>query len=102
MLEHRFHRVHRRLAETADRSVTHHLGELAEQLFVPRGALYDLDRLLAADTAGRALAAALILEEAQEVEGDRAHAVLVRKDNNGMRADEAAIGLQRAEIERDV
>src|SRR6266851_4661803 len=102
MLEHGFHRVHRRLAEAADRSVAHHLAQLAEQLFVPRRAFHDLDRLLAADTAGRALAAALILEETQEVEGDRAHAVLVREYDDGMRADKATIGLQRAEIERDV
>ena len=38
--------------------------ELAEERLVPLGALHQLDRLLGADAAGRALAAALVLEEA--------------------------------------
>src|SRR5258708_241121 len=101
MRQHGFHRVHRRLAEAADRGVAHHLGKLAEEILVPRRRFHDLDRLLRADAAGRALAAALILEEAQEIEGDRAHAVALGEHDDRVAADEAAIGLERAEIERD-
>src|SRR6266851_4940189 len=102
MLEDRFHRVHRRLAETADRGVAHHFGQLAEQILVPARPFHDLDRLLGSNAARRALTAALVLEEAQEVERDLPHAVLVGEDDDGMRADEAAMRLERAEIERNV
>ena len=50
-----------------------------------------LHRLLGADAAGRALAAALILEEFEEIERHEAHVVLVRQHDHRGRADEAAI-----------
>jgi len=57
----------------------------------PRRPLHDLDRLLGADPARRALAAALVLEEFEEIERDRAHAVLVGKNDDGVAATKAAI-----------
>ncbi len=61
-----------------------------------------LDGLLGAGAARRALAAALVLEEAQQVQRHRLHVVLVGEDDHRGRADEAAVGFERAEIERDV
>src|SRR5262249_39965375 len=59
-------------------------------------------RLLRTDPAGRALAAGLVLEEAHQVQRGILHAVLVRQHDDRGRADEAAILLERAEIEWDV
>src|SRR5262249_23181321 len=59
-------------------------------------------RLLGARPAWRALAAGFILEEAHEIEGGSAHVVFVGEDDDGRRADEAAVFFKRAEIERDV
>ena len=73
-----------------------------QQRLVPVRRRHQLDRLLGADAAGRALAAALVLEEAHQVERHRLHVVLVGEDDDRGRADEAAIGFERAEIERDV
>jgi len=47
-----------------------------------------------------ALAAAFILEKAQSGSGRALHAVLFGQDDDCGRADEAAVFLQRAEIER--
>ena len=68
----------------------------------PSRPLHQPTRLLRADPAGRALAAALVLEEAHQVERRASHVVLVREHHDRGRADEAAVLLQRAEIERDV
>ena len=76
--------------------------KLGQQRRVPRALLHQLDGLLGADPAGRALAAALVLEEPHQVERHRLHVVLVGQDHNRVRADEAAVFLQRAEIERHV
>src|SRR5918992_1247339 len=102
MLEDALDRVHGRLAETADRRVAHDLGEIAEERLVPSAVRHDLNRLLRADAARRALAAALVLEELEEIEGDAPHVVLVGEDDDGVAADEAAVRLERAEIEREV
>jgi hypothetical protein len=48
------------------------------------------------------LAAAFVLEEAHQVERHRFHIVLVRQDHNRVRPHEAAVFLQRAEIERQI
>ena len=69
---------------------------------VPRTLLHELHRLLGSDAAGRALAAALVLEELQEVQRDRLHIVLLGQDYHRMRPDEAAVLLEHAEIERKV
>ena len=58
------------------------------------------DRLFAADPAGRALAAAFVLEKAQQVERDVGHIVLVGQDHHRVRADEGAVFFQVAEIKR--
>ena len=69
---------------------------------VPPPRAHQLDRLLRAVAAGRALAAALVLEEAHEVERHRLHVVLVGQDHHRVAADEAAVLLELAEVERDV
>ena len=58
------------------------------------------DRLLAADPARRALAAALILEEAQQVQRHGSQVVAIGQDDHSVQADEAAVLLGAAEIER--
>src|SRR5262249_57586883 len=58
--------------------------------------------LLGAGRAGRALAAALVLEEAHQVEPHRLHIVLVGEDDNRVRPHEAAVLFQRAEVERQI
>src|SRR5208282_556243 len=84
------------------RGIAHRGRKLLEQLLVPPRALHQLDRLLGADPAGRALAAALVLEEAHEVQSHALHVVFVGENHDGGRADEAAVRLERAEVERDV
>ena len=69
---------------------------------IPVRRAHQLDRLLGADPARRALAAALVLEEAHQVERHVLHVVLVAEDHDRGRADEAAVFLQRAEIQRQV
>ena len=90
------------MAEPADRGVAHQGGEFVKEGWVPRPIGHQVGGLLGADAAWRALAAALVLEEFDEVERHCFHVVLVGKDHNSVGADEAAIFLQRAEIERDV
>src|SRR5258707_11922538 len=85
MLEHAEHRVGGGLAQAADRRIAHHGGELLEQRLVPARPLHQLDGLLGAGAARRALAAALVLEEPHQVEGHRLHVVLVGQDD--MKAD---------------
>src|SRR5262249_2072713 len=63
---------------------------------------HQLDRLLRAHPAWRALAAALVLEETHEVERYRFHVILVRQNDNRMRPDEAAMRLEGSEIERQI
>ena len=67
-----------------------------------RGARISADRLLGADAARRALAAGLVGEEAHQVERGVARAVVLRQHDHRRRADEAAVRLQRVEVERDV
>src|SRR5215813_13150770 len=62
VFHHADQRVRRGLTQSADRGVAHQLGELVEQAFVPLAVLHQLGRLLGADAARRALAAALVLE----------------------------------------
>ena len=95
-------RIRGRLAEAADRGIAHRLAQLVEQFPVPHRPLHQHRRLLGADAARRALAAALVLEEAHQVQRRALHAVLLRQDDDRGRADEAAVFFQRAEIERDV
>ena len=95
-------RVHRRLAQAADRGVAHDPRQFLQQRLVPVRRGHQLHRLFGADAARRALAAALILEKAQQVERHRLHVVLVGEHDNRGRAGKAAVRLERAEIERDV
>ena len=102
IFQHAEQRIRRRLAEAADRGVAHRGRQLGQQRRVPRALRHQLDGLLGADAAGRALAAAFVLEELHQVERHRLHVVLVGQDDNRVRADEAAVFFQRAEIERQV
>src|SRR5450432_1275590 len=95
-------RIWGRLAETADRGILHGGGQLLEQALVPRSAGHELRGLLGPHPAGRALAAALVLEEAHQVQGHRLHVILLRQDDNRMRPNEAAVRLERTEIERNI
>ena len=92
----------RRLAEAADRGVGHGAGELLRSGVSQAGRCISLHRLLGADPAGRALAAAFVLEEAHQVEGRGLEVVLVGEHHHGMAADEAALLLELAEVERHV
>src|ERR1041384_7856011 len=84
--EHAGQRVRRGLAETADRGIAHRGGELGQQRLVPRPGCHQLDGLLGSGAARRALAAALVLEKAHQVERDRLHVVRLRQDDDGGRA----------------
>src|SRR5262245_25798480 len=66
ILEHTRQRVRRGLAEAADRGVAHQHRELVEQALVPRAHGHQLGGLLRTNAAGRALAAALVLEKLHE------------------------------------
>src|SRR5260370_21397239 len=100
ILQHAHQRVRRCLSKSANRSVAHGGRQLAEQRLVPRAGRHQLHGLLSARPAGRALAAALILEELHQIESHSLDVVPVRQDHNRVRPDEATIWLQRAEIER--
>src|SRR6185437_11841742 len=76
--------------------------QLRQQVHVPRAALHQLDRLLGADAARRALTAALVLEELEQIQSDGLHVILVGQNDNRVRPDKAAVFLQSSEIERDV
>ena len=95
-------RIGRRLPEAADRRVGHRDRELFEQRVVPLRRFHQLRGLGGADAARRALAARLVLEEAHQVQRRVARLVVLREDDHRRRADEAAVGLQRVEVERDV
>ncbi len=76
--------------------------KLVEQRRVPLRARHQRDRLFGAHAARRALAAGLVGEELHQVERRVARAVVLRQHDHRRRADEAAVRLQRVEIERDV
>src|SRR3970040_373212 len=69
MFQHHFQRVGGGLAEAANRGVGHGAAELLQESLVPNLLRHQLRRLLGADPARRALAAALVLEESHQVEG---------------------------------
>src|SRR5262245_47510617 len=77
ILQHAQQWVGRRLAEAADRGVAHSVRELGQQRLIPGAGCHQLGGLLGSRPAGRALAAALVLEEAHQVERHRFHIVLV-------------------------
>src|SRR5215467_11694236 len=60
-------RIGRCLAKPTDRGITHQAREFRKQCFVPRSCFHQFRGLLGADPAGRALAAALVLEEPHKV-----------------------------------
>src|SRR5262249_35115364 len=68
ILQHAQERVRRRLAEPADRGVAHGVRELRQQRLIPGSGCHQRSGLLGSRPAGRALAAALVLEEAHQVE----------------------------------
>src|SRR6266851_2672785 len=84
-------RIWGRLAEAADRRIAHGGRELIEQAFVPRSIRHQLRRLLGPDPAGRALAAALVLEEAHQVQRHRLHVVMLGQNHNRVRSHEASV-----------
>ena len=90
-----------RLAEAANRGVAHGVRQFCQQTCIPRPLRHQLDRLLAADPAGRALAAGFILEEPEQVQGHGPHRIAIRQDDDGMGADKAAVLLQGSEVEFD-
>ena len=102
------HRVGRRLAEAAERRLLDRLAEVDEALDVALLALAvadardDLEHALGADAAGRALAAALLLDEVEEEARHVDHAgVLVHDDEAAGAHDGAELG-QRLEVDRRV
>src|ERR1700677_1491030 len=100
--DHTVDRVWRRLPQSANRGIAHHLGEIRERLTIPLVALDQHIGLGRAHTAGRALAAGLMLEEAHHVAGRRLGSILIRQHDHSGGADEAAMRLQGVEIERYV
>src|SRR5687768_14189319 len=90
------------LPEAADGGIGHRDRQLFQQLAVPPGLLHQVRGLHGADAAGRALAAGLVGEELHHVRRGVARLVGLRQDDHRRRADEAAMRLQRVEIERDV
>ena len=95
----REHRVRRALAEPAERRVADHPAQLVERLEVlvgrlaVREAVEDPQRLVEADPARDALAAALRVGELDEVAGDVDHAVVFVHDDHAARAhDRAELG----------
>ena len=97
-----FHRVGCRLAEAADGGIAHDLAEVGVQIGIPVAGGHQLDGFFRAVAAGGALATALVLEEAHEVQGHSFHIVLVGQDHNRMAAHEAAVLLELAKIEGNV
>src|SRR5260221_11146223 len=95
-------RVRCRLAEAADGGVGHRDRQLFEQILVPLLRFHQLRGLRGADAAGRALAARLVLEEAHQGQRGVARLVVLRDHDHRRRTDEAALRLQRIEVEPDV
>src|SRR5690554_5525222 len=78
ILDHAVDRVRRGLAQTADRRIAHHERKIGQRVDIPLVvALDELDALGGADTAGRALTAGLVLEEAHHVARSVGSGVLV-------------------------
>ena len=63
---------------------------------------HQADGLLGAVAAGRALAAAFVLEELHQVQRHGLHVVLVRQDHHGVAADKRAMLLELTEVERQI
>src|SRR5205085_1179692 len=82
MLHDHLDRVHRGLSQPADRRIGHDPRQLGEHILVPARLVHQHDSLLGADPARRALAAAFILEKAQQVERHRLHIVLVGQNDD--------------------
>ncbi len=99
---HAAHRVGRRLSEAADGGVGHDLIQVFERGVIPLRSLHELRGLAGADAAGRALAAAFVLEKAHDVERGVAGPVLIAEHDDGCRANEAAMRLQGVEVERHI
>ena len=64
--------------------------------------LHQCDRLRGADTAGGALATGLIGEKTHGVERGLTRTVVLGQNDDCGRSDEASIGRQGIEIERDI
>src|SRR6185312_16160400 len=61
-----------------------------------------LGRFLGPDAAGRALAAAFILEELHQIQRGSLYVVLVGEDHNRVRPHETAVFFKGSEVERDI
>ncbi len=102
MLDYAANRIRRRLAEAADRSVGHRLRQFFQQCGVPLRLTQQTDGFCRSDAARRALPARFVGEELHQIERGIARAVVLRQDNDGRGSDEAVVGLQGIEIERNV
>ena len=106
--DHRQHRVGRRLAEAAQGGLLDLLAEVDEPLDVALFALAvadardDLEHALGAHAARRALAAALILDEVEEVARHVDHAGVLVHDDEAARAHDGAQLLQVLVVDRHV
>jgi hypothetical protein len=97
------HRIRCRLAKAADRRVAHDRLEVAQPRLV-QGAfgLEQPDHLIGTFAARSTLTTAFVLEELQQVHHGIFDIVVVRKDDDGVRADEGShLGQLAAKIERN-
>src|SRR5260370_25473759 len=102
ILQHALKRIWGGLTETADRGIAHRGRQLLEQALVPGSVRHQLHGLFGPHPARRALAPALVLEEAHQVERHRLHVIMLGQNDNRMRPDDAAVRLEGAEIERQI
>src|SRR3990167_2441800 len=75
------------------------LRQVVQQVGVPLPGLHQRSRLGRAHAAGRALAAAFVFKKPHHVQHRIARAVVLAEHDDGGRADKAAVGLQRVEVQ---
>jgi hypothetical protein len=88
--------------QAADRRVAHHRPQFAQQAGVPMRRGHQRRGLGGAGAARRALAAGLVHEEVHHVARRIGCPVGLRQHDHRRRADEAAVRLQRVEVQRQV
>src|SRR5215475_7762014 len=95
-------RIWGRLAKPTNRRIAHRRRQLFQELYVPGTLGHQLGRFLGPDAAGRALAAALVLEKLHQIQRHSLDVVLVGEDHNRVRPYEAAVFFQCSKIERNI